>query len=61
MVKRFLFESRVGPWLLGVLERWSGLAIVDAAMLGSTRADLLCPAICAPGELCELHCQEVVQ
>lgn len=35
MVRRFLFETRLGEWLLTLLERGTGLALVDAAWLES--------------------------
>jgi hypothetical protein len=34
IVKWFLFESKVGLWLLALLERKAGLAVVDADWLG---------------------------
>jgi len=63
MVKWFLFQTWAGEALLSLLERCAGLAVVDAATLGNSRADLAspgCPATCAPGELCESHCREVL-
>jgi len=59
MVKWFLFESAVGNWLLSLLERATGLAVVEAGTLANTRADLVCPATCGPGDLCESHCRQV--
>jgi hypothetical protein len=37
MLKRLLFETRLGEWLLASLERWAGLAVVDANWLGHQR------------------------
>jgi hypothetical protein len=37
MLKRLLFETRLGEWLLASLERRAGLAVVDANWLGHQR------------------------
>jgi hypothetical protein len=34
MLRRVLFETRTGAWLLAVFERATGLALVDANWLG---------------------------
>ena len=33
MLKKFLFETRAGEWLLALLERKAGLAVVEATWL----------------------------
>lgn len=37
MVTVLLFETRLGEWLLALLERWTGLAIVKTEWLGDQR------------------------
>lgn len=39
-IKRALFETRPGGWLLASLERWTGLAVVEAEDLAARRAGL---------------------
>ena len=34
LVRWFLFETRLGLFLLALLERWAGLAVVNAEWLG---------------------------
>jgi hypothetical protein len=34
MLKRLLFDTRAGSWLLSLFERATGLALVDANWLG---------------------------
>jgi hypothetical protein len=41
MLKRLLFETRFGAWLLARFEMWAGLAVVDAAELGSRRVRII--------------------
>jgi hypothetical protein len=40
MLKRLLFETRAGSWLLAFLERTTGLALVDAEWLGHQRSSV---------------------
>ena len=35
MIKRFLFHTGLGSLLVAALEKWAGLALVDAEWLGS--------------------------
>lgn len=39
-VRWLFFETKVGRWLLAGLERWAGLALVDAAWLGAQASGL---------------------
>ena len=38
MLRKLLFETSVGVWLLTLLERRAGLAVVDAEWLAERRA-----------------------
>lgn len=40
MLKRLLFETRMGEWLLTQLEQKAGLAVVDANWLSHQRPHL---------------------
>jgi hypothetical protein len=40
MLKWLLFETRIGSWLLALLERTTGLALVDAEWLGRQRSSV---------------------
>jgi hypothetical protein len=51
MLKRLLFETRVGELLLTLLERTTGLAVVDANWLGHRPATAPTPA----GEMYPSH------
>ena len=33
MLKRLLFETRIGDLVLALFERWTGLAVVDVGQL----------------------------
>lgn len=37
MVRRVLFETRVGDWFLGLVERWLGLGVVAVEDLDGLR------------------------
>jgi hypothetical protein len=41
MLRRLLFETRFGAWLLSMLERRAGLAMVDAAELAGWRVRIV--------------------
>ena len=43
MIKKFLFETQLGDWLLALFERLTGLAVVDVESLEylSVRASLV--------------------
>ena len=38
MLRKLLFETKVGEWFLALLERHAGLAVVDAEWLERQRA-----------------------
>jgi len=40
MLEHFLFETRIGNWLLTILEKRAGLAIVSAESLSKERAGI---------------------
>ena len=40
MLKRLLFETRAGSWLVALLERTTGLALVDAEWLGNQHSSV---------------------
>ncbi len=41
LIKWFLFRTQIGPWLLGLFERWSGLAVVDVVELRNQRVRII--------------------
>jgi hypothetical protein len=50
MLKRLLFETQIGEWLLGLFERLTGLALVDAADVESMTAMPVLSTPTWPGE-----------
>jgi hypothetical protein len=53
MLKKFLFETAIGNWLLALFERTTGLAIVDAAWLGGQSAAVAAVANDVPAVIVE--------